>query len=106
MKDKRISEGLKTQQLQNQLAERLNVKHVFMTPSGSLALVLAMMALDIGPGDEVIVPNRTWIATAHAVVMTGAKVVLIDVEADRPVMDTKQLDVILKAIWNSNSKCC
>jgi dTDP-4-amino-4,6-dideoxygalactose transaminase len=84
-----ISEGVLTRQLERLISERINVKHVFMTPNGSIALLLAMMALEIGPGDEVIVPNRTWIATAHAALMVGAKVVLVDVESRRSVMDIR-----------------
>ena len=57
----------------------LNVEHAIACPSGSMSLVLSMIAHDIGPGDEVIVPCNTWIATAHAPLLVGAKVVLVDV---------------------------
>ena len=57
-----------------------------------MALLMALMATGIGPDDEVIIPNRTWIATAHAALLLGAKVVLIDVEAERPIMDVTQLE--------------
>ena len=50
------------------------------TTSGTSALFMALSALDIGFGDEVIVPNVTFIATANAVKLTGAKPVLVDVE--------------------------
>jgi len=86
-----ISEGPLTQKLEKQLAETLGIPYVVMTTSGSVALLLALMALGIGQDDEVIVPNRTWIATAHAALMVGAKVKLVDVRADIPIMDVSLL---------------
>lgn len=74
-----ISQGKITRQFEEALAETLGVPYVVCTTSGTTALTMALLAVGVGPGDEVIVPNRTWIATAHAVMMTGAKVRLIDV---------------------------
>lgn len=89
--EEHISEGLLTKQLETRLAESLEVPYAVMTTSGSTALLLALMALGVGREDEVIVPNRTWIATAHAVLMAGAKVVLVDVRPDIPVMDVTKI---------------
>ena len=50
------------------------------------------MALGVVPGDEVILPNRTWIATAHAVHLLGAKVVLVNVESERPIIASGQIE--------------
>ena len=61
-----------------------------MTTSGSSALLLALKTLNIGHGDEVIVPNFTYQATANAVSLAGAKVVLIDVDPDN-LIDVKKL---------------
>jgi len=82
-----ITAGPLTEQLEQELAESLGVPYAVVTTSGSSALLMALMALGIGKDDEVIVPNRGWIAAAHAVLMAGAKVVLVDVCADSPVMD-------------------
>ena len=60
--------------------------------SGSTALLMALMALGVVPGDEVILPNRTWIATAHAVHLLGAKVVLVDVESERPIIASRKIE--------------
>jgi len=68
--------------------------------TGTAALHLALAALDIGPGDEVIIPDLTFAATANAVIYTGAKPVLVDVEEDTWNIDPRQLE---KAI-NENTK--
>ena len=69
-----ISSGPVTARLEAALAETLGVPYVVCTMSGSMALTLALMTLGVGPGDEVIVPNRTFMATAHAALMLGASV--------------------------------
>ena len=69
--------------------------HVIAVSNGSAALVMALMALGVSAGDEVIVPNRTWIATAHAVHILGAKVVLVDVEDTRPIIDASQIESVI-----------
>lgn len=83
-----ISQGPVTAAFETGLAKVLGVRYVVASTSGSTAILMALIAAGVGPGDEVIVPNRTWIATAHAPLLLGAKVVLVDVEADRPIMDT------------------
>lgn len=55
----------------------------------------ALLACGIGPGDEVIVPNRTWIATAHAVVLVGAKPVFVDCQRDLPIIDTDGIEPLI-----------
>ena len=54
------------------ICQYLNVKYTIAVSSGSSALLLALMSLNIGTDDEVIIPNRTWIATAHAIHLLGA----------------------------------
>ena len=90
-----ISGGPVTAALEKAIGETLGVPYVVCTTSGSMALVLAMMTLGVGPGDEVIVPNRTFMATAHAALMLGAKVRLVDVRADIPAMDTDLLEAAI-----------
>ena len=58
------------------------VEHCIATANGSLALLAALEALDVGAGDEVIVPGLTWVANASAVVRANAVPVLVDVEPD------------------------
>jgi len=61
-------------------ADYIGVKHALPTASCTGALHLALLALGIGPGDEVIVPDLTWVATANAVAYTGATPVFADVQ--------------------------
>ena len=55
-------------------------EHAIALANGTVALELALEALDIGPGDEVVVPSRTFIASASCVVMRGATPVMADVD--------------------------
>ena len=73
------NENVLTKKLENILKKLLKVRHVILTTSGTSAIYLALRANDIGKGDEVIIPNITFPATANAVHMTGAKVILADV---------------------------
>jgi dTDP-4-amino-4,6-dideoxygalactose transaminase len=66
---------------EREYAAAVGVKHAIAVANGTLALELALVALGVGPGDEVIVPCRTFIATASAVVMRGGKPVMADVDA-------------------------
>ncbi|MBL8958116.1 MAG: DegT/DnrJ/EryC1/StrS family aminotransferase [Myxococcaceae bacterium] len=67
---------------ERQFAERLGVPYAVSLPSCTSALHLSLLALGIGPGDEVVVPDVTWIATAAAVKYVGATVVFADIERD------------------------
>jgi len=86
-----ISQGVVTEQFEAEIAKKVGMPHVVATTSGSVALIMSMMALDIGKNDEVIVPNRTWIATAHAPLFVGAKTVLAEVRDDIPQFDMEKL---------------
>ena len=83
--------GPVTEEFEQRLAGALGVPFVVATTSGSMALLMALMALGIKAGDEVIVPNRTWIATVHAPMMLGAIPVLVDVLPHQPIMNTSMI---------------
>jgi len=72
-------------------ARLVGAAHAFGVGSGTDALHLAVRALGIGPGDEVITVANTWISTAFAASYVGAKVVLVDMDADTYQMDPDQL---------------
>lgn len=75
-----ITEGPKTRALEEALAAFCGCRRVLMVPNGTLAIFAALKVLGIGPGDEVIVPDFTFFGTASAVILTGAKPVLVDVD--------------------------
>lgn len=75
-----LTHGPKVDAFERKFAERHGVKHAIATTSATTGLHLAVAALGIGPGDEVIVPAFTWIATANAVIYTGATPVLADID--------------------------
>jgi len=95
MAAKSFSQGAVTQALENEIATHLGVKGAIVTTSGSSAILMTLLAANIGPGDEVIVPDVTWIATANAVHLLGAKVVLAETEPNRPVLDVERVATLI-----------
>ena len=79
--------GPRVKELEIRMAERIGVTHAVACGSGTAAQQIALMALGIGPGDEVLVPDFTFIATAEAVATVGAKPVLVDVDPKTFTMD-------------------
>ncbi|MDA8085693.1 MAG: DegT/DnrJ/EryC1/StrS family aminotransferase [Nitrospiraceae bacterium] len=76
-----LTEFEKTRDFERAIAEFLGVRHAVVVPSGTVGLYLALLAAGVGPGDSVIVPNYTMIASPNSVRWTGAKVRLCDVES-------------------------
>ncbi|WP_089176762.1 DegT/DnrJ/EryC1/StrS family aminotransferase [Bosea sp. AS-1] len=76
-----LTQGPWVKRFEEGFAARHGVKHAFAVTSCTTALHLALVALGIGPGDEVIVPAFTWVATANVVVHCGATPVFVDIEA-------------------------
>ncbi|MEK6837140.1 MAG: DegT/DnrJ/EryC1/StrS family aminotransferase [Nanoarchaeota archaeon] len=75
-----ITEGKKTQEFEKMMQDLTGSKHVIAYVNGTMALYASLVAVGIKPGDEVLVPDLTFIATANSVIMAGAKPVFVDVD--------------------------
>lgn len=89
------NEGPLTIEFQNKIAGLIGAKYAIAVPNATSAMYLSLKALGIGFGDEVIVPDLTFIATAHAVEMTGAKPVLCDVDPDTLTIDMRNFEKLI-----------
>jgi perosamine synthetase len=98
-----LTEFKKTRELEQAIADFVGSKHCFVVPNCTLALYAVWACLDLKPGDEVIVPAFTMIATAEAVRMTGATPVLVDVSVDNFCLD---LRLVEQAITTRTKAIC
>jgi perosamine synthetase len=92
-----LNDGEVTTQFERQMAQLLGCKHVVATTSGTAAIFLALAGIGVGAGDEVIVPDVTFIATANAVTLTGAKPVLVDIEPKKLTLDPQRTEDAITA---------
>lgn len=90
-----ITEGPKSQEFSEKLLQLIGAKYGVFAPNGTLALYLGLRALGIGPGDEVLVPDFTFIASANAVEMTGATPVFVDVNRENFQVDISTADKLV-----------
>jgi dTDP-4-amino-4,6-dideoxygalactose transaminase len=97
--------GPQVAQLEQQLADYVGVKHCITCANGTDALRLALMALGIGPGDAVFVPDFTFFATAEAVAMVGATPIFVDVRPDTYNNDIDDLEQKIKAVSDNHDLC-
>lgn len=80
---------------ESEFAKYVGTKYALATSSCTGALQIALMSLDIGSGDEVIVPDETWVATANAVRYVGAIPVFADVELDTWNIDSRSIESLI-----------
>ncbi|MFA5157527.1 MAG: DegT/DnrJ/EryC1/StrS family aminotransferase [Candidatus Omnitrophota bacterium] len=90
-----LNDGNYTRLFENKVAALIGAKHCVGVTSGTAAIALALMGMGIGRGDEVIVPDLTFIATANAVRLAGATVRLVDIEPCRFGID---IEAVIKNI--------
>lgn len=97
-----LTQGPKVAEFENAFAKRHQVKHALATTSCTTALHLILAGMGIGPGDEVIVPAFTWVATANVVLYCGATPIFVDVDPVTfnidPAKITEKLSPHTKAI--------
>ncbi|WP_269622356.1 DegT/DnrJ/EryC1/StrS family aminotransferase [Prochlorococcus marinus] len=90
--------GEEVKKFESSFAEKTGVKHVIGCNSGTDALILALRALNIGPGDEVITPSFSFFATAEAISNVGAKPVFVDTDPANYLVD---LNLLQQAVTQS-----
>jgi UDP-2-acetamido-2-deoxy-ribo-hexuluronate aminotransferase len=87
--------GPEVAELEQRLAAYTGSRHCVTVASGTEALLIALMALDIKPGDEVITPSFTFVATAEVIVLAGAKPVFVDIEPDTCNVDPTKIEALI-----------
>lgn len=94
------SMGKYVNEFEGKFSKYCNSKHGVAVANGTVALHLALAALGIGKGDEVIIPDLTFVATANAVLYTGAKPVFVDIDKETWCIDAEKI----KAKVNKKTK--
>lgn len=87
-----LNEGEFTTRFERAIAQRLGAKHAVAVTSGTTALFLALAGIGVRSGDEVIVPDLTFIATANAVTLAGAAPVLVDIDPRTLTIDPASIE--------------
>ena len=87
--------GPEVAELETALADRTGARHCITVSSGTEALLISLMALNLQPGDEVITSPFTFAATAEVIVLLGGKPVWVDVEADTGLIDATQIEAAI-----------
>ena len=87
--------GPEVQELEQQLSQFTRSRHVISCASGTDALIMALMAKGVGPGNAVFVPSFTFVATAEAVALLGATPIFVDVDPDSFLLDIASLDAAM-----------
>ncbi|KTB78525.1 UDP-4-amino-4-deoxy-L-arabinose-oxoglutarate aminotransferase [Pseudomonas syringae pv. syringae PD2774] len=77
-----ITTGPECQKLEEEFAARVGAQHAVALSSATGAMHVALLALGVGPGDEVITPSQTWVSTANMICLLGATPVFVDVDRD------------------------
>ena len=90
-----LTEHTLTREFEARTRELTGARHAVAMTNGTMALYCCLKALDIGPGDEVIVPDMTFIATSNAVIMAGATPVFCDILPDTFCIDVKRAEGVM-----------
>ncbi len=90
-----ITTGPKNQELEQQFAEYVGCQHAVALSSATGGMHITLLALGIGPGDEVITPSQTWVSTANMICLLGATPVFVDVDRDTLMTDVHAIEAAI-----------
>lgn len=93
--EKLSGDGVFTKKCQAWFEENLGCKKALLTPSCTAALEMAALLCDVKPGDEVIMPSYTFVSTANAFVLRGAKIIFVDIRKDTMNIDEKLIEAAI-----------
>lgn len=85
------TEFKKTREFEQMICDYTGAKHCWVTANGTVSLSIALMAVGVGMGDEVICPDFTMVATPNSVELIGAKAVFVDIEKSTLCMDFEKM---------------
>lgn len=92
-----ITTGPQNQQLENEFCSIFGCKHAIAVCSATAGMHITLMALGIGPGDEVITPSQTWVSTLNMIELLGATPVMIDVDRDTLMVSAADVEAAITA---------
>lgn len=95
MNSRWLTQGPITQKLEKKISQIIGSKYAVITNNGTSSLICSLMAHEIGPGDEVIVPSFTFVATVNSIISVGAKPILVDCD---PKTFNTDVDFVRKKI--------
>lgn len=90
-----ITTGPKNQQLEDAFCQLTGNQHAVAVSSATAGMHIVLMALGIGPGDEVITPSMTWVSTLNMIVLLGATPVMVDVDRDTLMVTPAQIEAAI-----------
>ena len=90
-------DGEFSKKCQEFLKNRFKTREVYLTPSGTAALEMAAILLDLQPGDEIIMPSFTFPSTANAFVLRGARPCFVDIRPDTLNIDENQIESVIRS---------
>jgi UDP-4-amino-4-deoxy-L-arabinose-oxoglutarate aminotransferase len=90
-----ITTGPKNQQLEEHFANYVGCRHAVALSSATGGMHITLLALGIGPGDEVITPSQTWVSTANMICLLGATPVFVDVDRDTLMSDLASIEAAI-----------
>jgi UDP-4-amino-4-deoxy-L-arabinose-oxoglutarate aminotransferase len=90
-----ITTGPKNQELEEQFANYVGCRHAVALSSATGGMHITLLAMGIGPGDEVITPSQTWVSTANMICLLGATPVFVDVDRDTLMSDLSSIEAAI-----------